>query len=208
MWDVVNTDTGDSDESVAALTINDQLQICVAGGTEDHANSTDYGYGWRMSQFFHRSPDSATIRLGRLVQGNVASLDSDDGDEYQVCKFVVPNQLVRPIVVEFDVDLPIDNANPGVTTLELRLRERANTSGLAQWIQLYEWSTGAWTASPNYALSVTEQLFDVVFNNVAPCFESGTRHVRARIAVAPSGPVGVNLFCVALDQFEFRSNTQ
>lgn len=208
MWDAANTGTGTSDESVKDIAISDQLQICVAGGSEDHSSATDYGYAWRMSQFFHRSPDSATIRLGRLAHGSVASLDSDDGDEYQVCKFIVPNQQVRPIVVEFDVDFPIDNANPGATTLELRMRARANTPNLGSWIQLYDWNTATWTTSANYVLTVNEQLYDVVFSNVAPYFENNTRHVRARVAVSATGPVSVSVFCIGIDQFEFRSNTQ
>ncbi len=206
-WENETTGTPDTDESVQAIALDDLCRLCVAGGVMDHADQNHYGFAWRTSQAFHANPDSATVRIGRLTSGNMVSLTADDGDEYIVCKFIVPNQQVRPIIVEFDTDFPIGDANPGTTDLRIHLLERANTAGLAQWIQLWDWQSGAWTASSEYALTRTKQAYDVAFSDVGKYFEPGTTHVRARIAVGKTGPVAVNVFCVAIDQLELRSDT-
>ncbi|MBS1715770.1 MAG: hypothetical protein JST30_15695 [Armatimonadetes bacterium] len=206
-WGNETEGTGQTDEAARALAIDPKGRLTIVGGLTD-ANGDRFGHAWRTSQFFHDTPDSATVRIGRRASGNAASLTEDDGNEYVVCKFVVPNQSTRPIVVEFDTDFPVGDGVSDETDLRVRVRARANTIGLAQWIQLYDWQTGTWTASANYGLTLTEQQYDVSFPLAAPYFEPGTTHVKARIAVGVTGPVSVSLFCVAIDQFELRADSQ
>ncbi|MBS1715720.1 MAG: hypothetical protein JST30_15435 [Armatimonadetes bacterium] len=206
MWEnALGTFQGTS-ESLTGLAVNSRLQVVAVGGTNDGLD--DFGLAWRTTQYFHVPPDSATLRIGWRTAGNAASLAQEDGDEYTVCKFVVPNLTTRPIIYELDTEFPINDVNPNVTDVTLRARARASTPGLGIVLQLYNWQTGTWTVTNNDPLFTGIRSFTRTYTNVGRYFQSGTTRLKARIAVAPIGPVSTNAFCIATDLFEFQSNTQ
>lgn len=206
MWENALSTFQGTGESLNGLALNEKLQVVAVGGTNDGLD--DFGLSWRTSQYFHVPPESATLRIGWRTAGNVASLAQEDGDEYTVCKFVVPNVTTRPIIFELDTEFPINDVNPNVTDVTLRARARANTIGLGIVLQLYNWQTGTWTVTNDDPLFTGIRSFSRTYTNVGRYFQSGTTRIKARIAVAPIGPVSTNAFCVATDLFEFQSNTQ
>jgi hypothetical protein len=127
----------------------------------------------------------ATIRLGRLNSGNLVSLIDDDGNQYEICKFLVPNQSTPPINVEFDsvvgADYPANN-------IEFKVVSSATTTGLQQNVELWNWTNGTWDSSNLQNMLLTEQsslTAGVSGNHIQPA----TRQVRARVRVAVTGLV-------------------
>lgn len=145
-------------------------------------------------------PDSATIRLGRLNSGTLASLYSDDNDYYEMCKFIVPNQTVAPVNVEFDAVVP---AEYPIRTIAFDTAVKANTPGLQQDTQLWNWLNNSWDPSVYTNLNLAE-VKTRVDGLPDPNVDGTTRRVRARIRVKPVGPVTVNLWCVQIDQVGWR----
>lgn len=208
MWSNELREFDTTTEEALALAVNNNLQLVVVGSTDGDDALHYHGLSWRTSQYFHAPPDDVTVRLGRRTAGDLESLVAEDGDNYTVCKFIVPNQQVRPIVVDFAADFPIGDASPGSTDLTVRARCSANTTGLGLWLQAYDWQAGGWTSSATDTLTTGVRSFVRSFPTIDKYLESGTQTLRARIAVAPTGPVSTFFYCINVDLLEFQSNTQ
>ncbi|MBS1723891.1 MAG: hypothetical protein JSS66_13165 [Armatimonadetes bacterium] len=163
-----------------------------AGGTVAHA--------YRLQAVYNLFPDTATVRLGRLNAGKLNSLTRDDNDYYQVCKFIVPNNTVPPINVEFEATVP---ANFPVGGINFGTLAKANTVGLTQDAELFNWTTSAWESSTQTALGLTEVVTTIV-GTPASHVLAGTGRVKARARVRATGPTSVATWCVSYDQVGWR----
>ncbi|MBL8065085.1 MAG: hypothetical protein JNM34_04410 [Chthonomonadaceae bacterium] len=167
----------------------------LVGGAE-HVNGVQVGFVRRLQAELKVVSALATIRLGRLNSGNLVSLIDDDGNQYEICKFLVPNQSTPPINVEFDsvvgADYPANN-------IEFKVVSSATTTGLQQNVELWNWTNGTWDSSNLQNMLLTEQsslTAGVSGNHIQPA----TRQVRARVRVAVTGLVLSSNWCVRLDQ--------
>jgi len=171
----------------------------IVGGYKSAFGDSDI-HLFRLSPVLNLYPSSATLRLGRLNSGDVNSLSSNDNNYYEACKFIVPNVTTPPVNIEFDAtippDYPVNDLNFGVTS-------KANTPGLQQNTELWNWTVGAWQSSTLTGLSTSEVL-TTVDGDPALHVEAVTLKVRARIRVRVVGPVVISLWCVQVDQAGWR----
>ena len=172
-------------------------EVVVTGFTSS-ANSETHTF--RLRPALNIKPTSSTLRFGQLTLGGLSSLYSDDNDYYEVCKFIVPNQTIPPINVEFDSSIPLEYPLIGLTFETI---VKANTPGLQQDTQLWNWLTSSWDTSTLTPLSLAEA--KTVVNGLPdPHVQSMTRNVKSRIRVRQVGPVVVSLWCVEIDKVGWR----
>lgn len=173
-------------------------EVVVTGFSNSSSGSDMHTY--RLAPILVVNPTSATVRLGRRNAGNLDSLKADDNDYYEVCKFIVPNQTVAPVNVEFDSTIPADYP---IGTVNFDTVVKANTPGLQQDTQLWNYLKNGWDTSVFTTLTLSEAATTVP-GLPDPNVEGTTRNVKARIRVKQVGPVTVNLWCVQIDKAVWR----
>jgi len=145
-------------------------------------------------------PSSYTLRLGRRDAGNLASTYADDNDNLRICKFIVPNQSAPPINIEFDSTIPADYP---IRTIEFQTIIKANTVGLQQDVQLWNYLKNGWDTSALTSVTLNEQLTTTP-GLPDPNVEGTTRNVRSRVRVKQIGPVTLSIWCAELDLAGWR----
>lgn len=140
-----------------------------------------------------------TVRLGRVNAGSVADINALDGQVFQVCKFIVPNQQVAPVTVE------VGGTSSVIVPSQLKFRTygRMSTTGLfSLTLDLYDWTIGAFSTTAVMTKNVnnTFQFAEVFADAPASRFVSGSGRVVGRYRVHQTGPAGAALWCYELDQ--------
>lgn len=206
-WTNDLTQFADGNEFFLYAAMDDRLRLCVSGNLDDAASSGSFGFGWRMSQFFFAPPDSDTVRQGRLDQGTVASLAWDDGDEYVLSQAIRANNQ-PPIVADFDTAFPINDVNPGTTTLSLYFRARRDANFTVMRVQVYDWRAKTWETQIEQLMLDYEYSYELNLTNIGRFFQPGTTNVRVRFAALRVGGNVGSRYRIALDRLYLRSDTQ
>lgn len=148
------------------------------------------------------TPGSMNVVFGKHTAGNLENLRIADGNAVEVCKFIVPNQSVSPVTVEFDAASAIKSP------FAYRLRATTSTSlagSFQQVLDLFDWQASAYSPADTRTDSLGTAWKTVELNatgSIARYVGPG-RTMRARVRVKPNGPVSGSAWCVRFDRLEF-----
>ena len=142
-------------------------------------------------------PNDYLVRLGRRTSGDLQSLRAIDNDPLKVCKFVVPNQGVAPIVVEVTGVSDLIN----VPRLVLRTRTRIPISGqFEQKVEFYDYQARSFDPDVR-TIPLGQNYNSSAFGLPTPSFRfmSPTMAVRSRISFRQIGPSADPTWCAEID---------
>lgn len=164
----------------------------LAGLAESHV--------FRLQPYMDLAPDTASVKRGRQNSGNLASLQADDNDFFEVCKFIVPNASTPPVNVEFEATVP--SAFPS-GSLTFGVIAKGSTPNLSAETEVFNWTTGLFERAVTTPLGLAESNALVVCDP-ATQIEAGTGRVKSRVRVKATGPTATNLWCVRFDRATWR----
>jgi|GEM_PF-5040674 len=145
-------------------------------------------------------PSSFTVNLGKLTQGNLASLANDDGNALRVCRFIVPNQQVAPVTVQINGTASILSCS----ALKLTVKSHMVHAGLfSQTLDLFNWNTNDWDIADNRTDNVNTTYTTVDLNgtgNLSRLLRPSDGALRARYRVRQIGPAATYQWCHEVDQ--------
>ncbi|MCC6403812.1 MAG: hypothetical protein IT207_07360 [Fimbriimonadaceae bacterium] len=151
-----------------------------------------------MHQFFMKP--TPTVKLGKLIQGNDASLTRRDGDTYDVQKFLIPNQIVDPINIEFKATLPSHIAVAEVDKTRISYDCRMDSAGAFRFeLDALNTTTGQFENVQSTGLGTANLVRS--FSHGASDHVSSGGVATWRVRVKPSGPVANALFALKTDYF-------
>ncbi|MGE0001378.1 MAG: hypothetical protein AB7F50_07200 [Fimbriimonadaceae bacterium] len=192
-------DTGAGFYDVPAGLVNAALGEVVFTGATSVSGAYDT-QTFQIRPVLLVQPNSYNLRLGRRDAGNLNSTFADDNDVLRICKFIVPNQSAAPINIEFDSTVPADYP---IRTVEFQTIVKANTVGLQQDVQLWNFLSNSWDQSALTSITLSEQKTSTP-GLPDPNVEGITRNVRSRVRVRQIGPVTLSIWCVELDLAGWR----
>jgi hypothetical protein len=185
----------------------------AADGSDDEAfwctaTTVSAGGGWRthvvpfhVSQTVASPPTAYQWLRGSAVSGGVGSLGADDGD------YLVGRAGFTLFPGEPPAQLLLESVAPAGQALGLGfdLVAKANTAGLAQRVELFDFSSGQWAPVGTAGATTTDSLQSVAApgppgNYVQP----GTGLVRARVLWYRTGLTLLWPWTVSVDQASFR----
>jgi hypothetical protein len=124
-------------------------------------------------------------------------LASDDGDYLSGRA----DKTTPPLSLVVDGTAPTGE----VLGVSFDLVAKANTVGLTQTIELWDWNAGAYVVLGSQSSTMSDSLQSVSAGGVLSRFvQSGTRAVRARVTWAQTGPVMVWPWAASVDQAVWR----
>ena len=142
--------------------------------------------------------DSFNVLRGFFVSGTLAdTFDSDDS----YLKFkpgITLNNSEPPVWLEFVGTLPSD----APTSLSVTLEAQANTLGLAQTIDMFNWNSGQYEPVDSRAASFnTDSVATVNLTaSISDYVQSGTGTVKTRMGWRATGPVLLYPWTASIDQ--------
>ena len=146
------------------------------------------------------APTSFSISLGKLSGGTVASLGAEDGNALTICKFIVPNQTVAPVTVQFDGK----SSFLSCSALKLDFVSRMNSAGLfGLTLDMFNWTTNDWDLVNTVTTSVNTTYSLATLNatgNLANLLKSTDGSLRARFRVKQTGPAANLQWCHEIDK--------
>lgn len=144
-------------------------------------------------------PATVSIKLGKLGSGTVTQLGDIDGQNYQVCRFFIPNQQASPITVEVEGNSPI--ANP--ESLVFRTYSKMTIAGaFSITLDMFDWNANAFstTAVSTSAINQVIKIASVTADNPQARFVNGSGRVKARYRIKQTGPGAGSAWCNDMDQ--------
>lgn len=142
-----------------------------------------------------RYPSAFRVALGQLREGNLASLQADDGDVLRVRTFFISNH-VHQINVEVDFQTGITNPS----SLRVETKTRMQTPGyFHQSLQLRDQVANSWV---NHTENMVDTSFSVkTVNGTAPFnrYVRDNNVVTARYMVRKMGPSGITHWVIECD---------
>jgi|GEM_PF-1083879 len=147
-------------------------------------------------------PESITVSLGRVTDGDKRSLHFSDGAALRICKFIIPNVTVAPITVQVDATSNYDT----LSSLAFRMNSRMANAGLfGQTLDLFDWSTNSYSATDTLttAINTTYQSNDVNATGSVGRYLGPNHELRARFRVRQTGPVSTVNWCGEFDEANF-----
>ena len=142
------------------------------------------------------APASFAVQLGRLSGGDLTSLAMPDGAALQVCKFIVPNQQVPPVIVEV--------VSPPVSVpayLSFATVSRMSVTGIFQQILgMYDFSgTGYTSGDTRTDPSTTNYDYRVLNGTSVSRYVDGSGALKARYQFRQNGPAASLSWCTDQD---------
>lgn len=141
------------------------------------------------------NPSAYSIFRGSLVSGTLNSLLESDDDYLVVRNGPVALPSEAPITIIFDGTSTATNPS----FLRFMVENKVSINNLTQQIDLYNWTTNAFVQLDSRSASTTDQTVTV---SGAPgtYIQTGTKAVRARLRVRPSGPLFTNNWRTSVDR--------
>ena len=156
---------------------------------------------WTVTKTWPIAPSDASWVRGAWVGGGLASLAADDDDYFVARAGWVPSPGEPPAQLVVEGTAPTGE----VLGLTFELVARVNTTGLAQQIELWDWSSGLYVSAGTQAATVAESLQSVAASgDLARFVQSKTGAVRARVSWFQVGPVIVWPWTASVDQVVWR----
>ena len=137
------------------------------------------------------------ILRGIQIGGKLADTEFSDDARIQFHPGLTLNSLEPPVWLEFQGTSPTDN--PG--TLKFTLEASANSVGLGQKIELYDFAAGNYQEVDFRAATLADSVVEFTENdNAARFVEPGSGCVKARISWKAGGPVLLFPWTIGIDQ--------
>ncbi|MCC6404636.1 MAG: hypothetical protein IT207_11570 [Fimbriimonadaceae bacterium] len=148
------------------------------------------------------NPISMNVLFGRHSAGNLENMAEADGYSLDVCKFIVPNQTVAPVTVEFDGSCALTKP------FAYLLRATSSTSvagSFEQTTDLFDWQSGDYGSgdSRTDALGTAWKTVELAGSGNLARYVGPGQSMRARFRIKPNGPVSGSAWCVRFDRVEF-----
>ncbi|MCW5939018.1 MAG: hypothetical protein KF884_04245 [Fimbriimonadaceae bacterium] len=148
-------------------------------------------------------PESLRVRLGRVLAGDLDSLQDIDGDVLRVARYVVPNQTVAPVTFDVEATLPATPMNLWAQTYG----RMATQGSFEQTLSFFDWGLNQFdtTDAGRGEISVSQMSLETVARgDIGRFVRSSDRAVRARIEVKATGPTANPLWESEHDFVGFR----
>lgn len=146
------------------------------------------------------APLTFSVALGKLGSGTAASLGAEDGNALTVCRFLVPNQAVPPVNVQFDGKSPITTCS----ALKLNVVTKMDTAGMFQIsIELFNWTTNDWDVANALVANLNTNYSShtlTATGTLSNYLKSSDGSLRARYRVKPVGVISSNQWCNVTDK--------
>lgn len=141
-------------------------------------------------------PQQVTIFRGKYIAGTMASLfESDDN------RFVVgggPTMTAYEAPLDVRIETVCGTATP--QRLVMTYETKANTVGLVQYVDMWEWTSGQWVTVDLRPVTLNDQK---VVLDIPLCWrftQPNTGAMRMRFWVGANGPTVVPNWTVSIDQ--------
>jgi len=141
-------------------------------------------------------PTSYSIYRGVYFAGSLSSLLVVDGDYLKVLTGPTLNSSEAPISVV--VTGTADYATP--TDLRLLMTAHANTPGITQTIELWDFQASAWAVAGSQAATRSDKMEVAVGSNPARFVQAGTNAIKARVSWKQTGPTLIYRWAAYVDQ--------
>ena len=166
----------------------------TAGPANTTVVSTTFTYGQLLN------PASYQVFRGVGTGGNLASLYAVDGNYLKVQGGPTLSQSEAPITIYFNGTSPSSTEGTvGVTVVG-----QANTNGLTQEIDMYDWVLGSWVALDTRAASHNSNItVSATVSNPSHFIQAGTLAMKARLTYRQAGPTLTFPWSSLTDQMQF-----
>jgi C1A family cysteine protease len=142
-------------------------------------------------------PDDFAVVRGVLVSGSLEDLYESDDSRLEVAAGPTVDPAEPPVWVE--IVGTASTSSPA--ELRFTLEARANTTGLAQKIKLYNFVTQSYEEVDARQAATSDAVVEVVLSgDLSRFIDPDTLEVRAQLTWKPSGPVLLWPFTVGIDQ--------
>ena len=147
--------------------------------------------------------DSFNRLRGDLVSGDIAEAQESDDSYLKYNPGFTLNSDEPPVWLEFDGTLPLDSPDSLAVSLECS----ADTPGITQTLEAYDWTTDSYSVTGEVASSFntdTVQTEDIS-NDVSIFVESGTGAIRTRIGWKKTGFTILFPWTICVDQVAWET---
>ena len=172
------------------------------GQINDHGCIVGYGtlnggsHGFLAQPYSVDLPTSYSIYRGFYSSGSLSSLFAVDGNY-----LVIENGLtLNPSEPPASVIVNGTAAESSPTDLRLTITAHANTTGLSQSIEMWDYVASAWVTIGSQAATTVDSTQTVIAANPARFVQAGTNAVSARVSWKQSGPTSLAHWLVSIDQ--------
>ncbi|HLK14654.1 MAG TPA: hypothetical protein VKT78_07595 [Fimbriimonadaceae bacterium] len=176
-----------------AWAINDNRYI-AADGTTPTSNGNPHAL--LLTPYFIELPGSYSIFRGVLSSGTIQSLYYADGDYLKVLSGPTLSPTDPPVSV-------IVNGTSGLSApsdLRLTLVAHANTPGLTQKIELWDFQAAIWVTAGTKPTTTVDSTEVAIASSPGRFVQAGTNAIKARVSWRQSGPTLLNRWMVSIDQ--------
>ncbi len=140
-------------------------------------------------------PNGFNIFRGTLISGNLNSLLRSDDDYLVVRNGVTALRTESPITVDVSYTSPTQTS----AGLKFQWENKVSITGLEQRLEAKNYVTGTFVQLDRRAASTTDTVITVNVPNPNDFIEAGTRAMKTRGRVNPSGPVFTNTWTSSCD---------
>ena len=149
-------------------------------------------------------PQQLTVFRGKVVSGNLSSVFTSDNNRLVVMGGPTINGYEAPLDVRFDALCSTDLPSRLVLTLETK----ANSPGLTQYVDMFEWNSNQWVTLDTREVSMVDTTMNL---DIPVCWrfaKPGTGQMKLRYWVANQGPVTIPNWSVGIDQMNWDVDPQ
>lgn len=148
------------------------------------------------------SPITMAVRLGKIQSGDLNSVSRlGDGNALTLCKFLVPNQSVEPINIEFTAQASTNS----VSRLIASATSKKATAGLFGVIlDLYDWTNQRFDSQNGLQASLQSTFTTLRLKPSTPNkYVNASQQIVFRLRFKSLGPSAQVTWCCDIDQVEF-----
>ncbi|MCU0317560.1 MAG: glycoside hydrolase family 18 protein [Fimbriimonadaceae bacterium] len=143
-------------------------------------------------------PQSFSVTIGSVLQGNLASLQKPDGQEFRFVSNLPLSRAMPNYDIRFDRVVRLPSAN----SLTVRIDARAFQLAGVLRAEFFQWSSQTWVNLGSTSLSQTTSSTSFSLVNPSQVIEPSTANVRLRLTFRQEGPRTRNSY-LALDHLSF-----
>lgn len=196
-----------SNDSIEIDTMRDAVLFTgseyVANGTFDPLHVHGYGIMDANAALVSMTPttefaDSFNIFRGILESGTLESTFDSDDSHLNFFPGLTLNSVEPPVWIEFSGDL----ASESPSSMSITMEASANTSGLTQTIEMFNWNTGQYELVDSQSASVnSDSVVEVDLTSESTNYvQSGTAAVKSRIGFKATGLIFLFPWTASIDQ--------
>ena len=144
--------------------------------------------------------DQLNVIRGIQISGSIADTYQSDDSYLQFKPGITLSSPEPPVWLEFTGTLP--NEHPA--SLAFSIESKANTVGLVQTIELFNFQSGNYEEVDSSQATIIDSLFEIqATGNIGRFVEAGSGKVKTRLAWRASGPVLLFPWTVSIDHIQW-----